>query len=36
MNHVAGLFFDPEDGGVMFLLNVGRLSKDYMAFYPRG
>jgi hypothetical protein len=24
-----GLFFDPEDGGDMFLLNVGRLSTDY-------
>jgi hypothetical protein len=29
-----GLFFDPEDGGDMFLRNVGYLSKDYMALYP--
>jgi hypothetical protein len=27
--------FDPEDGGDMFLWNVGWLSADYMAFYPR-
>jgi hypothetical protein len=29
-----GLFFDPEDGGDMSLLNVGRLSKDGTALYP--
>jgi hypothetical protein len=29
------LFFDPEDGGDMFLRNVGRLSTDYTALYPR-
>jgi hypothetical protein len=31
-----GLFFDPEDGGDMFLRNVGLLSTDYTALYPRG
>jgi hypothetical protein len=30
-----GLFFDPEDGGVMFLPNVGWLSPDYTAVYTR-
>jgi hypothetical protein len=30
-----GLFFDPEDGGDMFLRNVSLLSTDYMALYPR-
>jgi hypothetical protein len=34
MKHVAsrawlGIFFDREDGGVMFLRKVGRLSADY-------
>jgi hypothetical protein len=29
------LFFDPEDGGDTFLRNVGWLSTDYMALYPR-
>jgi hypothetical protein len=29
------LFFDPEDGGDMFLRNVGWLSTDYMALYTR-
>jgi hypothetical protein len=29
------LFFDPEDGGDMFLRNAGWLSTDYMALYPR-
>jgi hypothetical protein len=29
------IFFDPEDGGDMFLRKVGRLSKDYTALYPR-
>jgi hypothetical protein len=27
--------FDPEDGGIMFLLNVGWLSPDCTALYPR-
>jgi hypothetical protein len=31
----AELFFDPEDGGDTFLLNVGCNSTDYMASYPR-
>jgi hypothetical protein len=30
------LGFDPEDGGKMFLRNVGWLSMDYTAIYPRG
>jgi hypothetical protein len=29
------LFFDPEDGGDMFLINVGWLSTDYTALYRR-
>jgi hypothetical protein len=29
------LFFDLEDGGDMFLRNVGSLSTDYTALYPR-
>jgi hypothetical protein len=28
-------FFDPEDGGDMFLRNVGWNSTDYRASYPR-
>jgi hypothetical protein len=28
-------YYDPEDGGDMFLRNVGRLSTDYTALYPR-
>jgi hypothetical protein len=32
---LLGLFFDPEDGGDMLLRNVGRLSTDYKALYPR-
>jgi hypothetical protein len=28
-------FFDPEDGGDMFLRNVGCNSTDYTASYPR-
>jgi hypothetical protein len=32
---LLGLFFDPEDGSDMFLRNVGRLSTDYMALYPK-
>jgi hypothetical protein len=30
-----GLFFDPEDGSDMFIRNVGWLSTDYTALYPR-
>jgi hypothetical protein len=29
------LFFDPDDGGDMFLRNVGRLLTYYTALYPR-
>jgi hypothetical protein len=29
------LLFDPEDGGDMFLRNVGRLSTEYTALYSR-
>jgi hypothetical protein len=29
------LFFDPEDGGDIFLRNVGGHSTDYTAYYPR-
>jgi hypothetical protein len=32
---LLGLFFDPEDGGNMFLQNIGQLSTDYKALYPR-
>jgi hypothetical protein len=32
---LLGLFSDPEDGGDMFLRNVGCLSTDYTALYPR-
>jgi hypothetical protein len=28
-------FFDPEDGGDMFLRNVGCISTDYTASHPR-
>jgi hypothetical protein len=31
----AGLFFDPEDGGAMFLRTVGCYTTDYTASYPR-
>jgi hypothetical protein len=31
---LLGLFFDPEDGGDIFLRNVGWLSTDYIALYP--
>jgi hypothetical protein len=34
-NFLLGLFFDPEDGGDMFLRNVGWLSMDYTALYSR-
>jgi hypothetical protein len=30
-----GLFFDIEDGGDMFLRNVGLLPEDHTALYPR-
>jgi hypothetical protein len=30
-----GLVFDPEDRGDMFLRNLGWISKDYTALYPR-
>jgi hypothetical protein len=30
-----GLFFNPEDGGDMLLLNVGSLSTDYTELHPR-
>jgi hypothetical protein len=32
---LLNLFFDPEDGGDMFLRNVGWHSTDYTALYPR-
>jgi hypothetical protein len=32
---LLGLFFDPEDGGDVFLLSVGQFSADYAALYPR-
>jgi hypothetical protein len=31
----VGLFFDPEDGGAMFLRNVGCYTTDYTTSYPR-
>jgi hypothetical protein len=31
---LLGLFFDPEDGGDMFLRNGGRISMGYMMSYP--
>jgi hypothetical protein len=31
---VLGLFFNPEDGGDMFLGNVGLLSTDFTALIP--
>jgi hypothetical protein len=30
-----GLLFDTEDGGCMFLCNVGKLLPDYTASHPR-
>jgi hypothetical protein len=32
---LLGSFFDPDDGGDMFLQNVDLLSTDYTALYPR-
>jgi hypothetical protein len=32
---VFGFFFDPEDGGGIFLRNVSLLPTDYTALYPR-
>jgi hypothetical protein len=32
---LLGLFFDTEDGSDMFLRNVGLVTTDYMALYPR-
>jgi hypothetical protein len=32
---LAEIFVDPEDGGNMFLRNVGCISKDYTASHPR-
>jgi hypothetical protein len=30
-----GLFFDPEDGGDIFLWNIGCLSRDYGVLCPK-
>jgi hypothetical protein len=35
VDFLLGLFFDTEDEGDMFLRNVGLLSVDYTALYPR-
>jgi hypothetical protein len=32
---LLGLYFDPEDGGDMFLENIGSLSVEYTALYSR-
>jgi hypothetical protein len=32
---MLGSFFDPEEGGDMFLQNVGQLSVDCTVLYPR-
>jgi hypothetical protein len=32
---LPGVFFDPEDGGNMFLRNVSCISTNYMALYLR-
>jgi hypothetical protein len=32
---LLGLFFDPEDGGYIFLRNIGCHLADYTALYPR-
>jgi hypothetical protein len=34
VRRALGIFFHPEDGGYMFLRNVGWLSTDYTALYP--
>jgi hypothetical protein len=33
--YLPGLLFNPEDGGCMFLQNIGELLPDYMALHPR-
>jgi hypothetical protein len=30
-----GIFFDPEDGGCMFIRNAGKLSTNYTALYSK-
>jgi hypothetical protein len=35
MMDLAKYIFDPEDGGDMFLPNVGKISTDYTALCPR-
>jgi hypothetical protein len=32
---LVGLFFSPEDGGSVFLQNVGELVSDYESSHPR-
>jgi hypothetical protein len=32
---LLGLFFDPEDGGNIFIQNASCLSTNYTALYPR-
>jgi hypothetical protein len=32
---LAEIFFDPEDGGDIFLRNIGCISTDYTASHPR-
>jgi hypothetical protein len=32
---LLGLFFEPEDGGDIFLRDVGSYSAEYTALYPR-
>jgi hypothetical protein len=32
---LRGLLFDPEDGGITFFRNVGKLLSHYTASYPR-
>jgi hypothetical protein len=34
-NFLLGSFYGPEDGGDIFLRNIGLLSMDYTALYPR-
>jgi hypothetical protein len=33
--YLPGFLFSPEDGGSMFLQNIGKLLPDYMALHPR-